>query len=160
MKKYLLLAFSTFLFSNCQSQSTRKELEKNEVIKPKTTIIVHKKYDDKGNLIKIDSSYSYVYSNIKNDSLLEKELFNNLKLNFNQQHTNLDSIFKNSFSNDKILKMNDFYTDDFFEKHMKQQIEEMQKTMKKFDSVKNNFYKKQFLIENDKKSELKHNKKL
>jgi len=159
MKKYLLLAFCVLLFSSCQSQSTEKKLEKNEAINPKTNIIVHKEYDDQGNLIRIDSSYSYVYSNIKNDSILEKQLFNNFKLKFNN-HDALDSIFKNNFFNDKMLKMNDLYIDDFFEKHMKQQIKEMQKTMKKFDSLKNNFYKNQFLLENDKKSELKQNKKL
>lgn len=148
----MYLIFSIFLFSSCQSQvKGNKKLQKDEAIKPKTNIVVHKEYDDNGNLISIDSTYSYVYSNIKNDSILEKKLYNNLKSNFNHIK-GVNPAFMNNFFNDKMFKMNDFYTHDFFEKNMKQQEKEMQKLMRMFDSVKNQFYKNQFPLDESKKS--------
>jgi hypothetical protein len=147
MKKFVVLILSLFLFSNCQSQVKNKKSENNnDEIKPKTNIVVHKEYDENGNLVKIDSSYSYVYSNIKNDSLLEKKLFKNFKLNINKE---FDEAFINNFfhKNEDLFKMNDFYTDDFFEKNIKREEQEMYKIMKMFDSIKNKFYKSQFPLE-------------
>ncbi|WP_456378267.1 hypothetical protein [Lutibacter sp.] len=146
MKKLVFIVISLFIFYSCQSQVNKDEIKKNE---PKTNIVVHKEYDEDGNLIRIDSSYSYVYSNIKNDSILEEKLFENLKLSFNNRSKELDSIFTNSFFNDKLFKTNGFYTNDFFERNNTQHEKEIKEILKIFDSIKNKFYSNTFQIENN-----------
>ena len=47
----------------------------NKGTNPQTSIKVDKKYDSKGNLIKYDSTYSYYYSNIKDNKNLEDSIF-------------------------------------------------------------------------------------
>ena len=78
MKKlaiYMLMALSFF---NCQGQNTSEKKDsdlKKDTIQPKTNIQVHKEYDENGNLIRLDSTYTYFYSNIKNDSILERDIY-------------------------------------------------------------------------------------
>lgn len=70
---------------------------KKDTIQPKTTIQVHKEYDENGNLIRLDSTYTYFYSNIKNDSILERDIYKKFKLGFDKELTPLDSVFKTIF---------------------------------------------------------------
>jgi hypothetical protein len=131
-----------FLVFSCNSQNQKKaDNTKNNTIKPKTNIVVHKEYDDQGNLISVDSSYTYVYSNIKNDSILQKKLFNNFKSEIGKESEEMNELFMDSFFKDELFKMNDFYTDDFFEKNLLREKEQMNNFIKKLDSIKNHFYK-------------------
>ena len=136
----------TLAFFSCQSQTIYKkeELEKKDSIKPQTNSIVNKEFDKYGNLIKIDSTYTSFYSNIKNDSILEKTIFNQFHKNFrNQFHQPLDSLFFKGFFNQSPFKINDFYTNDFFSNNFFQHQKEIEKIFRKMDSVKNKYYKKQ-----------------
>ncbi|WP_457610124.1 hypothetical protein [Lutibacter sp.] len=142
MKKISLLLVLLLTISSCNAQAKTDKKEGNvDSIKPKTNIVVHKEYDENGNLIRVDSSYTYVYSTIKNDSLLQKKLFDNLKLNLNNHSQNIDSILFSDFFNDDLFKMNDFYTDHFFNDNFKLQEKELKQYIKKLDSIKNQFYK-------------------
>ena len=58
----------TVTLSGCNGQKWKKEIaDTAKVNTPKTDIRVNKEYDENGNLIKYDSSYSYFYSNSKNN---------------------------------------------------------------------------------------------
>lgn len=148
MKKSIIFAILlSFLLTNCNSQNKPKqELVQKDSIKPQTKIRVNKEYDEQGNLISIDSSYSYFYSNIKNDTLMEKEIFDKFKLDFDNRFTSLDSIFSNDFFKGSPFEMNDFYTNDFFQDNFKLHQDRMNKMLKEMDSIKNNFYKKESFI--------------
>ena len=153
MKKLIMLiSIFTFILTSCNNQikkekeASRKEVSvKKDTIKPKTKISVIKEYDDDGNLISIDSSYYYFYSTIKNDTLLEKEIFNTFKNDFDLQFKSIDSIFKNDFLIKSPLNLNDFYTDDFYLKNFKFQNKEIEKILRRMDSIKNKFYSNQKL---------------
>ncbi len=82
MKNLILLSFLFFGFIACQGQENQKQKnEKTTTSKsPNENWTVHEQYDDDGNLISRDSTYSYSYSSIngqevppeKIDSLLSQ----------------------------------------------------------------------------------------
>lgn len=108
---------------------------------PQVSISVNKKYDENGNQIGFDSTYTSYYSNIEGDTAMMDSLFNtfsplykkHVPLIFNQQ-------MENMFFNDSLF-YDDFFHTDFFRRrfeinqyHFKQMMDEM-------DSLKNQFYK-------------------
>ncbi len=142
------LILNTLLFSfiliSCNSQVKQNEQVKNlDTIQPKVDIKVQKKYDKEGNLISIDSTYSYFYSNIHKDSIQEKLIFDKFMFEFNNQYKSLDSIFMSDFFSDTPFKIKDFYTDDFFQQNFKFHQKRIERTFKEMDSLKNSFYNNQ-----------------
>ncbi len=139
----MLMALS---FYNCQGQNNKEKVDNSverDSLKPQTKIKVNKKYDKNGNLIALDSTYSYFYSNIKGDSVLERDVFNQFKIDFNKQFMPLDSIFAKDFLNSSPFNRHNFYTDDFFKNSFQSHQKKIDKLLRRMDSVKNNFYKNQ-----------------
>lgn len=105
--------------------------------KPKYDFRVNKKYDDKGNLVEMDSSYSYFYSSRGvQDSLLMDSLFERLRVpllkNYNQLFEDkTDRIF----FNDSLFKY-DFYNDDYFRKRFEMNFIQFQNMYRQMDSLK------------------------
>ncbi|WP_123898557.1 hypothetical protein [Aureibaculum marinum] len=144
MKNLIVSLLLSFSLINCMGQEkTQKNTSKKDTIQPKISSSVHKEYDENGNLISIDSTYSYFYSNIKNDSILEQEFFENFKLDFDKNFPNIDSLFMKDFFMDTPFKMNDFYTDDFFEKRFNLRHNNFIDIFKQMDSIKNRYYLKE-----------------
>ena len=134
----LLLSFS---LTNCMGQEkTNKKTSEKDTIQPKISSRVHKEYDENGNLISIDSTYSYFYSNIKNDSILEQKFFKDFKMGFDENFLAIDSLFMKDFFFDMPFKMNDFYTDDFFENRFNLKQKSIKDVFKQMDSLKNSYY--------------------
>jgi hypothetical protein len=69
------LAYAIFILSISAACSQNKE-EKNAKNQPKVDVKVNKQYDDKGNVIGYDSTYSFSYSDTTgspaNDSIFSK----------------------------------------------------------------------------------------
>lgn len=140
----LALAISVILNScNGQKKSEKTEIL-NDSITPKSNIIVNKEYDDSGNLIRYDSTYSSYYSNIETDTILGDSVFNNFKNFFNQNYGfSNQPYFNNFFFEDSLLKY-DFYKRDFFSNRFQKNIDQMDKLFMEMDSLKNNFFYRQF----------------
>lgn len=123
----------------------KKEIMSDSLQNPKTNIKVNKEYDDDGNLIRYDSTYSSFYSNIDIDKAKADSIFNKFKSDFNFRYPfSTKPYFDDLFFNDSLLKY-DFYKKDFFDKrfnmnmrHMKDMFREM---FGKMDSIKNKYYK-------------------
>lgn len=145
MKRLIMYAvLLSFTVTSCNGQKKLdKTIVSNDTIKPKTNISVHKEYDENGNLISVDSTYTYFYSNIKNDSALEKEIFDRFKLNFNDHFEPIDSIFMDNFFENTPFNLNDFYTDDFFQQNFKNHQQKLEQIFKEMDSLKNSYYREQ-----------------
>lgn len=144
IKLMLNTIFFSFILISCNGQNKLdKQGENLDTIKPKINIKVQKKYDTEGNLISVDSTYSYFYSNIQNDSIQEKLIFDKFKFDFNNQFKSFDSIFMNDFFNETPPRIKDFYTDDFFQHNFKSQQKRIEKMFKEMDSLKNSFYNNQ-----------------
>ena len=135
---YVIALFSAVTLCQAQEKVT-KETIKSSTKNPDVTITVKKAYDTKGNLVSVDSSYNYVYSNVKKDPALEKDLYNKFKSNFNMHFNSLDSILKDDKNLDDPFKMNDFYTNEFFQNNFDKNTD-FQTVIKKMDSIKNSFY--------------------
>lgn len=152
-----ILTFSAIAFNaNAKEPETRAlkfktVTQKPDSIKkenPKIQIKVNRKYDDKGNIIGYDSTYSYSYSytysngeikNIDIDSLLNKFktfFFENRPDIFNHS-------FDDFFTPDSIFKFN-FFDDDFFQKNFKEERFNFDKMMRQMDSVKNKYLKQNY----------------
>lgn len=111
------------------------------VNKPKVNIQVNKRYDDKGNLIGFDSTYSSFYSNVKADTAEMDSLMHSFDRYFNRNHASFfDRQFNPLFFNDS-LRYPDFFHRDFFMKRYELNDPYLRETMKNMDSIKNHFFK-------------------
>ena len=107
MKK-LVLAIVFFILSvECKAQDNNLSYLPNyslDSTKPQTKIIVNKEYDENGNLISFDSTYSYFYSNIQQDSLLGDSTFAQFKTDFcNSYLGNQKPLLNDLFFEDSLL---------------------------------------------------------
>jgi hypothetical protein len=141
----ITIALSVTLIS-CNGQTNKKSENDKSTDKPQTNIKVDKQYDSNGNLIKYDSSYSYYYSNIKDDKNVRDSIFSNFKNQFNQKFFfSTDPYFNDFFFQDSLLKY-DFYKKDFFLNRFRNNIKMMDSLFWGMDSLKNSFFGKQFIV--------------
>ncbi len=150
MKRLLIIAslllISFYSCSNKKIDATKNPDMKTtlDTIKPKVNYKVHKEYDKDGNLISVDSTYSYIYSNGNMSNEVQTKIFEQFKDEMSESFPNFqddlfDNFIKDENMNDSIFK-NNFYSPDFFFKNQGKEIEMM---LKRMDSIKNSFYKKQ-----------------
>jgi hypothetical protein len=113
---------------------------KDSVNKPKVNIQVNKHYDDKGNVIGFDSTYSSYYSNIEGDPMKTDSLFQSFDRYFDANHS---LFFKdrlnNLFFNDS-LGYPDFFHKDYFMRRYELNDDYFKDMMQRMDSIKNRFY--------------------
>lgn len=109
--------------------------------KPDVKIQVNRKYDDKGNLIGFDSTYSSFYSNVQGDTVRMDSLMKSFDTYFGRQHSHLfDQQFNKLFFSDS-LAYPDFFHQDFFMKRYELNDRYLRGMMRRMDSIKNRFYK-------------------
>jgi hypothetical protein len=142
----IVLALSVALIS-CNGQTNKEKSKSADVTSnPQTSIKVDKKYDNNGNLIKYDSTYSYYYSNVKDNKNLKDSIFGNFMNHFNNKYFfSNDPYFSDFFFQDSLLKY-DFYRKDFFTNRFRNNMRMMDSLFWGMDSLKNNFFNKQFKI--------------
>jgi hypothetical protein len=142
----IAIALSVALIS-CNGQTKKQNGESvNSSAIPQTKVIVDKKYDDKGNLIKYDSTYSYYYSNVKDNKNLKDSILSNFKNQFNNKYFfSTDPYFNDFFFEDSLLKY-DFYRKDFFVNRFRNNMRMMDSLFWGMDSLKNSFFNKQFMV--------------
>ena len=142
MRFVLVAVLLTVGLSSCNGQERKKTVMKDQN-KPQTNIKVIKKYDKNGNLVKYDSTYSYYYSNVKNDSIVRDSAVAQFKRYFNNKYKfSEEPFFKDLFFQDSLLKY-DFYNKDFFSKRFKNNMDKMSKLFEQMDSLKNQYFLEQ-----------------
>jgi hypothetical protein len=144
----IFLIGALFLLSSCHEKSNgqnsahlQKEQPVDSVHKPKVSIKVNRHFDDKGNVIGFDSTYTSYYSNLSGDTVEMDSLMNRFDRFFNLNHS---SFFRNEFNPlffDDSLRYPDFFHDDFFRKRYELNDEYMKGMMQRMDSIKNKFYR-------------------
>jgi len=145
MKNIILIVLSTLFLTSCNAQ-TKKEFAKEltdvskEKIQPKIDYKVNKEYDENGNLIRLDSTFSYYYSNINKDVMINDSIFKK----FND-YFSINSSFNN-------LRFDDFFKQDFFRGDFDRNQKFMNKMLRRMDSLKNKFFLEQFPLEDKKKN--------
>jgi len=153
MKRFMLLISmaAAFVLSSCDKKTNGQVAQEktkdhttyaNDTLhKPKVNIQVNRRYDDKGNMIGFDSTYSSYYSNVEGDTLEMDSLMHSFDRYFNRNHSSfLDHQFDPLFFNDS-LRYPDFFHKDFFMKRYELNDQYLRETMKGMDSIKNRFFR-------------------
>jgi len=135
----------TGLFQSCnhdtKGQSTEAKKGVDSTAKPKVDIKVNRRYDEKGNMIGFDSTYTSYYSNISGDTAQMDSLMGSFDRYFRQEHSSFfGRQFDPLFFNDST-RYPDFFHDDFFLRRYELNDPYMRGMMYRMDSIKNSFYK-------------------
>ena len=141
MRNIVITMLSVLLLSSCNAQIEDKK-DRNIQInsnKPKIDYKVNKKYDDNGNLIAYDSVYTYYYSNVDRNSLINDSIYKK----FNE-HFNTNSSFFNDFMKQDEYLNEEFFSDDFFLKNYQRRQQEIYEMLRKMDSLKNSYLIEEF----------------
>jgi len=150
MKNLMIILLSFFTLISCNAQSKKEKDNKSnkiskETIKPKIDYKVNKEYDENGNLIRLDSTYTYYYSNIDKDAMMKDSVFKKINEHFNRNSpfgkSFYDDFFQDGFNED------DFFQEDFFRGNFKRNHEMMNKMMQRMDSLKNQFFIEEFPLD-------------
>lgn len=145
MKNIITLFISVLLFTSCNAQSEKKtDVQKEEISKeqidPKVDYKVNKKYDDEGNLIGYDSTYTYYYSNVDKDAMLQDSVFEKFSDHFNMGNSLMGDDFFHDFFDEKNFPKDEFFKEDFFSGDVKSNQEMINRMLSRMDSLKNKFF--------------------
>jgi hypothetical protein len=145
MKTMIIALMAVLCISGCKAQDKKKNIIKDEANQPKVSWKVNKEVDDKGNVIRYDSTYVWSYSNkgkaqnVDVDSVLHK---------FREQFDiNSSEIFGRGFGgpvwNDSAF-YKDFIRPDYFLRKWENNSFDMRRMMQQMDSMRNAFLKKNY----------------
>lgn len=146
----VLLTTTSVMISSCHEKTNGQDnhaLQKDQASvaqdslnKPKVNIKVNRRFDEKGNLIGFDSTYSSFYSNVKGDTSRMDSLMSSFDHYFNRNHSSFfDNQFNSLFFTDS-LRYPDFFHHDFFMKRYEMNDDYLKGMMHRMDSIKNHFY--------------------
>lgn len=146
----ILLVTASIVIASCHEktngqdnrnfQKDQASVAQDSLNKPKVDIKVNRRYDEKGNLIGFDSTYSSFYSNIKGDTSRMDSLMSRFDRYYNRNHSSFfDSQFNSLFFTDSLLYP-DFFHKDFFMKRYEMNDDYLKSMMHRMDSIKNRFY--------------------
>ena len=148
MRKIVFLTILvSVILTGCNGQETKSSVDKGKIKQPETNITVNKEYDEDGNIIKYDSTYSYYYSNIEDNKIAGDSIMNLFRERFNNRYFfSEDPFFDNLFFQDSLLNY-DFYKKDFFRNRFLDNWKHMDQLFLDMDSIKDNFFRYQFKVD-------------
>jgi hypothetical protein len=142
----LAITVLTLLFESCTGNASRQASDltphpTDSLRKPKVNIKVNRRYDEKGNMIGFDSTYTSYYSNISGDTAQMDSLMGSFDRYFSTDHS---AFFRDQF--DPLFftdstRYPEFFHDDFFMRRYELNDPYFRTMMRNMDSIKNNFYK-------------------
>lgn len=144
MQKTIMGILFLLLIIGCSTEKLKGQQTEADTLssnKPQTKIIVNKEYDENGNLISFDSSYSYFYTNIQNDSILGDSSYNLFQEDFFNSFPNKQRPFLNDMFFEDSLLTYDFYKDDFFSNRFRFNRNRFDQLFEEMDSLKNTFFR-------------------
>jgi hypothetical protein len=111
---------------------------------PKTDIQVHKNYDDQGNLIQYDSTYSYFYSSPGLNKISSDSVFKNFQMPLHPEYKNLfNDNMQDIFFNDSLFKY-DFYNGDYFSQRYQLNMKKFENMFRQMDSLKSDWMQRTY----------------
>lgn len=140
----LILAMILFGMYSCQSQEKSDQKTalnaKKENSKPQGSWKVNRDYDENGNLISYDSTYTYSYSSVNGDTISSEnmdEIISQFRQYLGQNGMNDQSALIQSFFNDSIRGDGNFFHGDLSTKHFNS--ESIQQQIREMDSLQQQF---------------------
>jgi hypothetical protein len=141
-----ILLLICFMFLAGCDRKTDAQTAKNDraasdtPAKPKVNIKVNRQYDEKGNVVSFDSTYTSFYSNMDGDTATMDTLMKGFDRYFDFNYPSIfQREFKPLFFTDS-LRYPDFFHDDFFLKRYELNDRYMRDMMKRMDSIKNRYF--------------------
>lgn len=111
-------------------------------VEPKVDIRVNKEYDENGELIRYDSTYSSIYHSHQSDPLFMDSIIHRFRPWMGDRYPFLDDPgFNDLFFRDTLLYP-DFFRDDFFQGRLEQNRRYMERMMAEMDSLKNLYFER------------------
>ena len=107
---------------------------------PQVDVRVNKQYDEDGNLIAYDSSYTSVYQGRSGDAAFMDSVFKDFMPGFGMRYPFLNDPGFNSLFFPDTSFHRDFFHHDFFQKRMEMNQRYMQRMMEQMDSLKNQYF--------------------
>jgi hypothetical protein len=133
--------------SNDHSGSKKDAIVVNDSVnKPDIQVKVNKQYDKKGNVIRYDSTYSYVYSSPSGKMLHSgsDSIFEHFRTYFHSNYNSfLEPQLNRIFYNDSLFKY-DFFNDDYFSKRYQLNDRLFERMYEQMDSLKKDFMDKNY----------------
>jgi hypothetical protein len=108
---------------------------------PRVQVKVNRKYDEKGNLIRFDSTYTYFYSDRGRDSsrIGLDTIFQRFKSKYKTDFPGAwGSGFNELFFNDSLFRY-DFLNEDFFTRRFEMNMQHMRQMFLQMDSIKTDY---------------------
>jgi hypothetical protein len=119
------------------------KVKRDSLYQPKVNIKVNRHFDEKGNMIGFDSTYTSFYSNIEGDTISMDSMMSGFDKYFNIQHPQfLQREFAPLFFTDS-LRYPDFFHRDYFMKRYELNDQYMRDMMQRMDSIKNEYFEKE-----------------
>lgn len=150
MKKLVLLVVFLTATTGCNAQHSEHAQPDSQTTgaeqnQPQENWTVHKRYDEKGNLIGYDSTYVWSYSNKgKVQSIAADSVLDAFRRQFNKQFPVLfDRTISNYLLRDSLL-YRDFTQPDYFMQKWENHYFDIQSMMRDMDSLKNTFLRKHY----------------
>lgn len=147
----ILIAFTAMLsFSVNHFYSTNPEVinEREDTVKnnPKIDIKVEKEYDENGNIIRYDSSYTYIYThpNGNSEELNMDSIFESFRPYFFDRGFDIMHDPFNRFFDKDTFYQRHFFDDDFFMQQFENEMFRFEEMMQKMDSLRNRFLREQY----------------
>lgn len=144
----IFIVFSSFVFFSFINKSVvtknQPDIKKDTVFtNPKIDIKVNKEFDNNGNVIRYDSSYSYIYTypNGSTEELNMDSIFNSFKPFFFDHSFDIIHDPFNIFFNEDTLYQHHFFDDDFFMNQFENEMFHFKEMMHEMDSLRNLFLK-------------------
>ena len=109
---------------------------------PKVDVRVNKQYDEHGNLISFDSTYSSVYTSRAGDAAFVDSVFKDFMPGFGMTYPFLNDPGFNSLFFPDTSFHRDFFHHDFFRKRMEMNQRYIQRMMEQMDSLKNQYFQR------------------
>ncbi|MBW2961244.1 hypothetical protein [Mesonia aestuariivivens] len=150
MKKLALITLSLSFFWSCSSQTEKATSSKNyEDItgkSPQGNWEVHKEFDEQGNLIREDSTYSYSWSSVNGQQVNPQEMDSLMGNARKMMQAHMNSFNSSGFENS--------FDDDFFgESMMNMNPEEIRnQMMKRMEQMRSQFFDHQNFSKEDEES--------
>jgi len=133
--------------SGCNGQKKQNEISSkpgiaDSTVNPKVDVKVNKKFDEKGNLVQYDSTYSYFYSSpgFEKNGMSSDGVIDDLEMRLHHDFKGLlDDNLTSGILTDSLLK--DFYNDDYFSKRFKFNRERLDNALRQMESIKSDLLK-------------------
>lgn len=152
--KAMLVSFLFVIFSGCNGQAQKENAldlsdKNNDKVakedasnKPNINVKVNKQFDDKGNIVKYDSAYSYYYLSPKGSVHLGNDsVYSSFRSFFEKNYPDVMSRHnRNIFFNDSLFKY-DFFNDDYFQRRFELNEKMFENMYQQMDSIKRDYLK-------------------